>query len=271
MANLITFNKAQFEHLSPEEATLVKILVYRKDFQEEVLKIRKKHGIKDFEEIDPEKDVDSYMQKANPELDDDVESLLELLGYDEQVWFEFVYLLIRYNYISKPYIEDSGVSKKTLEGIEMKYSQADELFALGKNEEARELITGADHIIYSSKNALIETSYRDVEVTFTGMPSKDEMDTIMGIVKECQKTFGKKRLKPLEQFDIYNMVIEYDRQGLNDVEIFKKLRKHFKDRIKTERNIKDEKKIWSILDAPAYNPSFSTIRGWVLRAKKLGF
>lgn len=267
MANLIQFNKEQFEHLSPEEATLVKLLVYRKDFQEEVLKIRDKYGIKEFEKIDPERDIDTYMEKPNPELDDDIESLLDMLGYDEILWNEFVYLFISYNHISKPHTESYGVNKKTIEEIEKQFRKADELLAEGKDEEAEKVITGASHTIYLSKNAHIETSYRNVQVTFTDVPSKDEIDKIMGVVKECQKIFGKDKTGFRPMIDTLNEVTSLSRDGKSSNEIVMALHEKKAHEMK-EKGVDDE-----TIEDMLFNKTYdvSKIRKWIERGKKLGF
>jgi hypothetical protein len=256
MAKLIQFDKSRFKPLKGIKETLAKLLLYRFDFQKEVLQIREKYNLNNFPKLEIKKNGD-YSELFTKDIDeafeDDIERLIELVGYSLDDWLGFVYLFVRYDFITVP-PEQKEFSEDSLKDIKDGY----------KKDKPLESV---DRIIYDSPSVTVQTKQGEVLCFYRGIPDQEEAKAINGIINSALRAMGKKVQKYLSTLDYYSEIAELDRQGKNDIEIDEYIvNKEFSRLIND--GFSEEK---SRKGARAHSKNYGTIRKSVNRAKELGF
>lgn len=254
------FDESQFEHLEDMQETLAKLLLYRRDFQEEVLKIREKYNLNNFPKLKIKEDGD-YSELFTNDIDeafeDDIESLIELVGYSLDDWLGFVYLFVRYNFITVP-PESQEFSKESLKDIEEGY----------KKDKPLESV---DRIIYDSPSVTVQTEQGEVLCFYRKIPNKKEEKTIKTVIKSALRVMGKKFQRDFMNLDYYYKIAQLDREGKDYLNIEGELSQSKKDELAKKVGEADATKIVYGEDCEESKTRASSIRKELQRAKKLGF
>lgn len=256
MAKLIQFEQSHFEHLSEDmQKVVAKLLLYRFDFQKEVLKIREKYNLNNFPKLKIKKSGD-YSELFTKDIDeafeDDIERLIELVGYSLDDWLGFVYLFVRYDFITVP-PEPKGLSEDSLKDIKDGY----------KKDKPLESV---DRIIYDSPSVTVQTEQGEVLCFYREIPDQKEIKEINIIIKSALRAMGKRKTNGSSRIDYYYEIAQLDREGKKDSEIYHYLadKRHKQHLAKATQTIKSD-------TSSDNEPKFATIRKDINRAKELGF
>lgn len=188
MAKLLTFTNDQFAHLSGEAKLDAKRIVYRKDFQEDVLRLRQKYRIQDFPKINPQKllQTDQFPNKEQhiednwhryrliPRSDhdvipdffaycdydplagfaDEVRTISERHGTDALLWLQLLHVYTRFNVIPTIVMEGEAVAfpppPEAIKHWKKVLKQYDSELKEGK-VDLKDIFRG-DHVFYFSNS-----------------------------------------------------------------------------------------------------------------------
>ena len=274
--DIITFKAEDFAHLSPEEGQQVRLVAYREDYRREVMRLREELKIEEFRKLYPDALNIEHIyhifenDKAPMGIFVPIMFMHEKLGILNPIWMRFTYILVVCNKIDRPAREEFRPQLELSKNLAEKYKKLDgngeaknmeDRITFGKFNHATVYDTPRIRVFVHDPRSEIVPRKGEPRITIEISPDTDkkEVTALWPMIQKYQKLFGRKRKQKVpkrisgkrlrtssKDLDLYAEIAELDRHGLNDEEIWKQL----KDR---------------------YDYDFSSIRGYVNEAKKLGF
>ena len=228
MAKLLDLESQDFAHLTDEAQLSLKRLVYKKDFQEEILGMRETLGITDYPDVSledlagkppPRDDIDNQF------LADQIDRFCTSMGFPLLPWFDFMYCLVAYNKItSKAAIDHvpSEVTKPTmfaLKALEAAHEQNDPEASL------------YELLLYQSDTIRVYTDKGDVVMRVSPYARYGEVDKVLRDIEDTRKFFKGKKYgeKRTDYLDSANEALHLQRsKKLTDLEIARELNEHYR-------------------------------------------
>lgn len=290
MANYLQFSFADFVHLSPKQAHRVKKLVYRKDFQESVLKLRKKHKIQKFPTRKVE-DLKRHPTKGVPmaiHMEDDYDKHNRGDDFDSDFFSEFGHmphypfikwqlfirvLLFTNKILEPPRFEPTEfeLTDDKIQQIKEQYLQADEYMQEGDLDKAEAELQNAETTIYISEQCTVRTNKGNIHIKLT--PKFSGMAHLQPAMNDIKKFL--KAMKPIdfgkgknEMLDILNDIAVCEQEGMDTKQTITCLRERYRDE-GVAQGINSEHAFQKA--CAKISGSEDTIRVMRKRAKDLGF
>jgi len=250
MAKLLSFTEGQFAHLSPAAKLEVKRVVYRKDFQESVISLRKKYALHDFPVIDPQKTLEKerpsgrryrsiprsehgmipdffgfFDHEPDAQFAEDVRAaVLKHGGQDGILWLQLLYVFARFNVIPNIATDAEAVifppTQIAMASWQRRLKRCEKALKDG-TMTVRDVLPN-DHVFYSSDTiSASEDGFGMVTLRFTTDAPQKTLRKVLKAVEVYQKFFKRRQLgkRDIQQLDMYNDIAEWHRLKWNESKI----------------------------------------------------
>lgn len=276
MAKELHFSENQFAIFAPYTKREIKKIVYRRDFQNGVIAIRKKYKITAPRKLKEEQGVSVYKQILEDDfpmeekiaIENDVINLCNSLHVNREDWRMCFFAYVVYDiFTSRSLVEvDTPLmpTKEMLDNLDEKY----EARLLLDAEEAP--WAAGELTLYHSNNLHVQTDDGSIVMHISPQASPKEIRSTLKVIKKVQEHFNEQEINHGdEQLDTLNNMLY-----LHDVE--KVIARHIPDRLRenymlllVEKGVPIEKAKNAAKNRFRYEES--SVRSMLRRARKLGF
>jgi len=269
MAKLLQFTDRDFERFTPAEARKIKLVLYRRDFQEAVLALRKKYRVDQFQKMDGEPFalLRKWPRKNFLAVEKDVQLSCYKCDLKVGEWLVFITMLAFYNRLIPVGKQKGTVHVPTQKDIEQQIKR----YAMRPEITPEDVSSAYSEIeLYESDTLSAQTNDGDIVVRISPQSSMTEVRAVLPAVNKCIRFLRKQQhgVNTSDLLDIMNQVQYLSTEdGFNADQIPPKLIDYFEENL-IAKGMSPSK---ARLRASKYNFSPAYVRKLLERARELGF
>lgn len=269
MAKLLQFSGRDFEQFNRSESRKIKLVLYKHDFQEEILALRKKYGVFSFPVAhgEPFALIRKLPQKILIEADKDARLCCYKCSLDVGTWLTFILVLVFYNRLTKVgrVAEVHVPSKEEIEKQIIRYGMRPEIGPEDVSSAYSELE------LYESDTLTARTENGDIVVRISPQSSMTEIRSVLPALNKCIRFFRKQEhgTEKYELLDLLNEVLYLsEERGLDAVQILSTIKQEYEDKLVADGM---EARKAQLAAKGKYPFTEAYIRKMLERARELGF